>query len=116
MLPSADEALARVIAGEGDGRVRILTWEDEPDLHRKLVDALGAEPELGLNGNSRGAICRSFGAECDDDGLPSFTWGSAGEGAESWQLLSPVRARPGGVAGLNSSCAGPGAGRTRDWR
>ena len=57
--------------------------------------------ELGLSGQSRGAICRSLGANCDDDGLPRFTWGTAGAGAESWQLLSPVRARPGGVAGLN---------------
>ena len=34
-LPRADEALARVISGGGDGRVEIHTWVDEPDLHRK---------------------------------------------------------------------------------
>jgi hypothetical protein len=101
VLPGAEEALARAIAGEGDGRVQVLTWDDEPDLHRKIVDALCAEPDLGLDAKSRGAICRSFGASCEDDGLPRFPWGSAGEGAENWQLLSPVRARPGGVAGLN---------------
>jgi hypothetical protein len=38
---------------------------------------------------------------CDDDGLADFPEGSAGAGAENWQLLSPVRARPGGVVGLN---------------
>lgn len=101
VLPGAEEALARAIAGEGDGRVQVLTWEDEPDLHRKVVDALCAEPDLGLSTKSRGAICRSFGADCEDDGIPRFPWGSAGAGAENWQLLSPVRARPGGVAGLN---------------
>lgn len=101
VLPGAEEALARAIAGEGDGRVQVLTWDDEPDLHRKVIDALCAEPDLGLAGKSRGAICRSFGASCDDDGLPRFTWGSAGKAAENWQLLSPVRARLGGVAGLN---------------
>jgi hypothetical protein len=101
VLPGAEEALARAIEGGGDGRVAVLTWDDEPDLHRKIVDALRAEPNLGLDPTCRGAICRSFGAECDDDGLPRFPWGSAGEGAENWQLLSPVRARPGGVAGLN---------------
>lgn len=101
VLPGAEEALARAIAGEGDGRVQVLTWDDEPDLHRKVVEALCAEPTLGLAGKNRGAICRSFGASCDDDGLPRFQWGSAGVGAENWQLLSPVRARPGGVAGLN---------------
>jgi hypothetical protein len=83
----AEEALARVLAGGGDGRVEIISWDDEPDLHRKVVEALGDEG-LGLDSHTRGGICRSFGAECDDDGLPRFPWGSAGEGAERWQLLS----------------------------
>lgn len=99
-LPGADEALARVISGAGDGRIEIHTWIDEPDLH-KIVKLLRGESELGLSSLTRGAICRSFGAECEDDGLPRFPWGSAGVGAETWQLLSPVRARPGGVVGLN---------------
>jgi hypothetical protein len=97
----AEDALARILAGEGDGRVEIVTWDDEPDLHRKLVDTLEHEEHLGLAGRTRGAICRSFDASCDDDGLPDFPEGSAGDGAENWQLLSPVRARPGGVIGLN---------------
>ncbi len=97
----ADEALARVLAGEGDGRVEVIAWEDEADLHQKILDALTSGTDLGLDPHTRGAICRSFGAECDDDGLPRFPWGSAGEGAENWQLLSPVRARPGGTIGLN---------------
>ncbi len=100
-LPGADEALARVISGGGDGRIEIHTWIDEPDLHEKLVELLRGDSELGLSSTTRGAICRSFGAVCDDDGLPNFPWGSAGAGAEKWQLLSPVRARPGGVIGLN---------------
>jgi AAA domain/UvrD-like helicase C-terminal domain len=70
----ADEALSRVLEGNGDGRVEIISWDDEADLHRKVVETLG---------------------------LPRFPWGSAGHGAENWQLLSPVRARPGGVVGLN---------------
>jgi hypothetical protein len=97
----AEDALARILSGEGDGRVEIVAWDDEPDLHRKIVEVLEAEPGLGLGGLTRGAICRSFGAACDDDGLPDFPEGSAGVGAENWQLLSPVRARPGGVVGLN---------------
>ncbi len=100
-LPGAEEALHRVIAGKGDGRIEIHTWADEADLYTKLVDALLAEPNLGLDGRSRGALCRSFGAVCEDDGLPRFPWGQAGAGAERWQLLSPVRARVGGVVGLN---------------
>lgn len=100
-LPGADEAFARVLAGQGDGRVEVHTWVDEIDLHRKLVELLAADEQLGLGPVSRGAICRSFGADCEDDGLPRFEWGVAGIGAERWQLLSPVRSRPGGVAALN---------------
>lgn len=99
-LPGADEALARVLGGESDGRVAIVPWEDEGDLHQKVIDQLGAEiPDLASH--CRGGICRSLGADCEDEGLPSFTWGAAGQGAENWQILSPVRARPGGVSGLN---------------
>lgn len=101
VLPGADEALVRVLAGNGDGRIDIHTWTDEADLHTTVVDVLSAEPGLDLSSHTRGAICRSFGAECDDDGLPRFQWGRAGAGAENWQLLSPVRARPGGIVGLN---------------
>jgi hypothetical protein len=97
----AEDALARILSGHGDGRVDIVAWDDEPDLHRKVVEVLESADGLGLAGRTRGAICRSLGATCDDDGLPDFPEGSAGAGAENWQLLSPVRARPGGVVGLN---------------
>ena len=97
----ADEALARVLSGKGDGRIKIVSWSDEADLHRKVVELLGTEVAEGLESLTRGGMCRSFGARCDDDGLPNFEWGEAGGHAERWQLLSPVRARPGGVVGLN---------------
>lgn len=101
LLPGADEALGRVLSGRGDGRIDIHTWADEDDLHDKVIDVLLNDPTIELDGRTRGAICRSFGAECEDGGLPRFTWGSAGAGAENWQVLSPVRARTGGVVGLN---------------
>ena len=97
----ADEALARVLSGKGDGRIKIVSWSDEADLHRKVVELLGTEVAEGLESLTHGGMCRSFGARCDDDGLPNFEWGEAGGHAERWQLLSPVRARPGGVVGLN---------------
>jgi hypothetical protein len=100
-LSGAEEALDRVLAGDGDGRIEIHTWRDEADLHVKVIDALLSERTLGLDTRKRGAICRSFGAECEDEGLPRFPWGAAGVGAENWQLLSPVRARSGGTSGLN---------------
>jgi hypothetical protein len=100
-VPGAEEALARAVSGGGDSRVRVVTWNDESDLDRILVQELCGEAELDLASKTRGAICRSFGATCDNDGLPKFEWGSAGGGAERWQILSPVRDRPGGVTRLN---------------
>jgi len=97
----ADDALARVLSGKGDGRIKIVSWSDEADLHRTIVELLGSEVADGLESLTRGGICRSFGGDCDDDGLPEFEPGKAGGHAERWQLLSPVRARPGGVVGLN---------------
>jgi hypothetical protein len=97
----ADDALARVLSGEGDGRIEIVSWTAEADLHEKVVELLGSEVGNGLESLTRGGLCRSLGADCDDDGLPDFAWGKAGERADDWQLLSPVRARPGGVVGLN---------------
>ena len=43
----------------------------------------------------------SLGAAGQHEGRPRFDWGRAGAGAERWQILSPVRSRPGGVVGLN---------------
>lgn len=100
VLQSADEALARAFADESDPTFRLVTWDDEPDLHRKVVEVL-CEEDLQLSDRDAAALMRSLGATQQGGDRPRFAWGSAGQGAERWQLLSPVRARPGGVAGLN---------------
>ncbi len=97
----ADQTLARVLAGESDGTLSIISWEDEDDLHRKIVDALGEDSELELSNHDADALKRSLGASVEHDGRPSFEFGSGGSGAERWQILSPVRSRPGGTSGLN---------------
>lgn len=43
----------------------------------------------------------SLGATGEYNGRPSFEFGNGGAGAERWQILSPVRSRTGGIAGLN---------------
>lgn len=98
--PAADEALARVLSGKGDGSLVVRSWEAESDLHRLVVDALVEEfPGLGKGGSD--GLKKSLGADATYNGRTSFTLGRGGAGAERWQLLSPVRARDGGVAGLN---------------
>jgi hypothetical protein len=97
----ADQALARVVAGRGDGTIRVATWNDEDELHDRVVEVLCADPKLGLSARDGDALKRSLGAYGEHNGRPSFDFGSGGAGAERWQLLSPVRSRPGGVSGLN---------------
>jgi hypothetical protein len=97
--PAADEAFARVLAGEGDGSVTIGQWDSEEDLHRLVVDAL--TDEFGLTAGSSDSLKASLGATETYNGRPAFNFGTGGQGAERWQLLSPVRARDGGVDGLN---------------
>jgi ATP-dependent exoDNAse (exonuclease V) alpha subunit len=100
--PAADEALGRVIAGKGDGTIEIISWDDEDDLHRKVVAFLASDPELAIPVGDADALKRSLGANETYKDRASFGNGAGGSGAEHWQMLTPVRARPGGVAGLNS--------------
>lgn len=100
VLYSADEALARAVTGDSDPTFKLVTWLDEADLHRKLVDVL-CEEDLGLSDRDAEALMQSLGATQENGARPRFPFGSAGAGAEAWQLLSPVRARPGGIVGLN---------------
>lgn len=99
--PAADEAMARVLAGDGDGTLVVIPWEDEDDLHAKVIDFLAQDPALELSVGDPDALKRSLGATGSYNGRASFEFGAGGAGAERWQILTPVRSRPGGVAGLN---------------
>lgn len=97
----ADQALARAIAGDGDDSLGVISWKDEEDLELKLVDALCADPELGLDRRDKRALVTSLGAMEIDGGWPEFGRGRGGAGAERWQVLSPVRSRAGGITRIN---------------
>lgn len=97
----ADQAFARAVTGEGDDSLTVISWNDEEDLESKLVEALCADPDLGLDGRDKRALMISLGAREEDGGWPEFDRGRGGTGAERWQILSPVRSREGGVTGLN---------------
>lgn len=99
--PAGDEALARVLSGKGDGTIEIRTWEDEDDLHVQIVEYLESELDPPIPVGDSNALKRSLGADGEYNGRAAFVFGRGGLGAEHWQLLSPVRARPGGVDGLN---------------
>jgi hypothetical protein len=97
--PAADEALGRVLTGRGDGTIEVFTWTDEDNLHAQVTDYLVRAFDLPRG--DADALRASLGAMGEYNGRPSFEFGRGGLGAENWQLLSPVRSRAGGVAGLN---------------
>jgi ATP-dependent exoDNAse (exonuclease V) alpha subunit len=99
--PAADEAFARVMRGEGDGTLVIDTWTDEDDLHGKIIEILSNDRDLALTPGDADTLKRSLGATGTYNGRASFERGPGGLGAENWQILSPVRSRPGGILGLN---------------
>jgi hypothetical protein len=98
---AADEAMARVLSGHGDGTVAVIPWDTEEDLHRSVVEHLANDADLQLTPGDADALKRSLGASGTYNGRPAFIFGEGGVGAERWQLLTPVRSRPGGVTGLN---------------
>lgn len=97
--PAADEALARVLAGHGDGTLKIFSWDGEEELHSLVTRYL--EDVLGIPIGDGEALRVSLGATGNHKGRATFVFGSGGAGAENWQLLTPVRSRDGGVTGLN---------------
>ena len=87
---AADEALARVLSGGGDGTLAVVSWDDEGDLHDKLVEILASDPDWRLTPGDADALKRSLGADGTYNGRASFTFGRGGSGAERWQILSAV--------------------------
>src|SRR5205823_322774 len=84
--PAADEAYARVLSGHGDGTLSIVAWEDEDDLHLKVVDVLANDPDLALAPGDSDALKRSLGASGTYKDRASFVFGEGGQGAERWQI------------------------------
>lgn len=97
--PGADEALARVLSGGGDGTLELFSWKDEDDLNELIVSYLAER--VGIPLGESAALRVSLGATGTYKGRPGFNFGAGGAGAENWQILSPVRSRDGGVASLN---------------
>lgn len=99
--PAADEALARVLENKGDGTISIRTWTDADSLAEVLYQLLESESRLDLVKGSRGSLRKSLGATGEYNGHPAFVRSEGGKMTEAWQLLSPLRARDGGVSTLN---------------
>jgi hypothetical protein len=119
--PAADEAFSRVLAGEGDGTIRIVRWDSEEELHERIVEFLESDSSLKIVRGDSDALKRSLGARGTYKEWASFDRGDGAAGVECWQMLSPVKSRPGGVIGLNQLVrrtwrTGDAAQAVRSWK
>lgn len=106
--PLADEVWSRVLAGGPSETVRFEQWEEQADVFPLLVRVLEEEiAEIGSADDEEG-FGESLGGTRGRNGGVFFNnaWQDepgAGVGAESWQVLSPVRGGAHGVNELNRS-------------
>ena len=106
----ADEVWDRLASGTARG-VRTVSWDNDADLQAKLLEALRAyiRKQADDTISDETAFEISLGGR-EFQGRAYFNLSRAdatgkreggGAGAESWQILSPVRAGESGVDGLN---------------
>lgn len=91
----ADRVLSEVASGAGFRDLKIHTWESVEELQQKLLAEFVAELGLKFDTDSD-----KFNEALGFDELGNFDFHEA-DGAESFQVLSPVRMQPHGVFELN---------------
>lgn len=104
--PMADETWSRILAGEPSETVRFKQWTDPSDVFPLLVRLLtehvgpisGEDDEEGFGVSLGGVRSKSGGVFFNNAWKGNL---GAGEGAEAWQILTPVRAGAHGTVELN---------------
>jgi hypothetical protein len=97
--PGEDDVLGLLNGRRKSQYLEIHEWHSAQELHQMLSKAL--HHELGENGNlTQERFDELLGATLSN-GYSYFNSGKAGKHAESWQILTPVRQHPWGVAELN---------------
>jgi len=84
-------------------RIQVHTWNTADECHELLLKVLQTELHLTGPNDVLGFDKTLGGTESHGNCYFNRTWdkGGVGEAAEAWQILSPVRAMPHGVAGVN---------------
>lgn len=96
--PAADDVFVQIAREEGSGHVRFSRWDTPDELQQRLFEVLASELDLDGPDDVRGFEL-SLGGTAKGD-FVYFNRGNA-EQVDSWQILSPVRGMPHGVAALN---------------
>ncbi len=111
--PGGDEIWNRIADDSAGPRLAVRSWERPEDLRALLLDVLKDELELANADDAKGFELSLGGHEFEPTGQVFF-WRGAGEHADQWQILSPVRAGAHGVAGLNHFLQRHFRGATRE--
>ena len=101
--PGEDLIFANLARFGPNDRLQVLSWRTSEECHQLLLNVLQSELKLSGPGDILG-FGRSLGGEEYNDNCyfhRTTEKGGVGEAAESWQILSPIRGLPHGVAGLN---------------
>jgi hypothetical protein len=101
--PGEEDIFSELSSFGTDDRIRVHSWHTAEECHAALLQVL--QSELGLRGpDDTLAFDKSLGGT-ESNGHCYFnrTWekGGVDDAAEAWQILSPVKPMPHGVAGLN---------------
>lgn len=89
-----------------DGTVTVRSWQSPDDLADLIQDEVEQLAEVvgASDANDANRLLATFGFGPDERGYfnpPDDDWANAAAGVERWQVISPVRHRPGGVAPIN---------------
>ena len=104
MPPGEDDVFDRIVEAGDSPHVRFVEWQNADELRSKLIDTIVQELKLEGPDDIAGFDAR-LGGELWND-LRFFNprrgeTAGAGEAAESWQILSPVRSSMHGVPDIN---------------
>jgi hypothetical protein len=98
-----DSIWARLMSGDTDRTVAVAAW----DTQEELIEIIASHveqlvPESLQSGPPHDRLFSTYGFQSDGQYVNPANPARIGEGVESWQILSPVRHRTGGVAPLNA--------------
>lgn len=112
--PGADEIWGRLTAGYNSQTLRLEPWSDLESLSDALLRVLADELRLRGSDDSAG-FEQSLGGSWFAATQNVFFWPGAGQHADDWQILSPLRGQYPGSRELNRLLQKRFRARTLDW-
>ena len=97
--PGHDRVFEILSGSRTSDTVKVVHWDSPDDLVRQLPHVLAEYLGFSYNEEEHLAFSRSLGATINGP-WDNFNWG-IGAHAEKWQILSPHRQKPWGVAPIN---------------